>query len=79
MKSALTTAGALFGMWAASLIGVSMPSQRLSRFDSAIRRGEILLIADIPWRRVAELEAQLHTSNPDAQWRGEEHHVPAFP
>ena len=75
---ALTTAGALFGMWVASLIGASTPSQRLARFNAAIKRGEVLLIADLPAHRVGENEALIQTSHPDAHLEGEEQHVLAF-
>ncbi|MFO1265709.1 MAG: DUF1269 domain-containing protein [Rubrivivax sp.] len=75
----LAALGAVFGAWASSLIGASVPSRRLARFDAAIERGEILLMADIPSRRVAEIEALLQAQDPQAQFEGREPDIPAFP
>lgn len=76
---ALAVAGALFGAWTASLVGASVPSRRLTRFKPAIDRGEILLMADVPHRRVKDIEALLQTTHPDAHFEGHEPRIPAFP
>ncbi|MDE2594171.1 MAG: DUF1269 domain-containing protein [Burkholderiales bacterium] len=76
---ALAAAGAFFGAWSASLIGASVPSRRLTRFQSALDSGQILLMADVPHRRVPDVEALLHTSHPNAHFEGHEPNVPAFP
>ncbi|MGE5450506.1 MAG: DUF1269 domain-containing protein [Acidobacteriota bacterium] len=76
---ALAAAGAFFGAWSASLIGASVPSRRLARFRPAVDSGQILLMADVPHRRVAEIEALLQASHPTAHFAGHEPTVPAFP
>lgn len=76
---ALAALGALFGAWSASMIGASMPSRRLQRFDPALARGEILLMVDTPSRRVAEIEAMLHAKHTEGHDEGREPNVPAFP
>lgn len=71
--------GALFGMWTASMIGVSTPSKRLRRFQPAIEHGRILLMVDVPRGRVEEIEARLQKLHPEALLEGIEPHIPAFP
>jgi hypothetical protein len=79
LVAALTALGAAFGAWSASMIGASMPSQRLRRFEPALARGEILLMADVPARRVDEIEAMLHAKHREGHDEGLEPNVPAFP
>lgn len=76
---AMAAVGAIVGAWTASLIGASIPSRRLQRFEPAIERGEILLMADVPHSRVNEIEELLQTRHPDAHFEGHEPRVPAFP
>lgn len=76
---ALAAIGSLFGAWSASLIGASIPSRRLTRFKPALGRGEILLMADVPHRRIKEIETLLRISHPSAHFEGKEPTVPAFP
>lgn len=76
---ALAALGAVFGVWTASMIGVSTPSQRLRRFQSAIAGGAILLMVDVPRSRVEAIEAQLARLHPEAHLEGVEPNIPAFP
>ncbi|MBL8349801.1 MAG: DUF1269 domain-containing protein [Burkholderiaceae bacterium] len=76
---ALAALGAVFGIWTASMIGVSTPSQRLRRFEPAIARGAILLMVDVPRGRVEAIEAQLEQLHPEAHLEGLEPNIPAFP
>ncbi len=71
--------GALFGAWSASMIGSSVPSRRLERFRPAIERGQILLMVDVPRRRIEEIEARLQALHPEASLQGMEPNIPAFP
>jgi hypothetical protein len=75
----LAMVGAVFGIWASSMIGVSTPSQRLRRFDRAIQQGQILLMVDVPQGRVEEIESQLQALHPEAHLEGVEPNIPAFP
>jgi len=79
LVAALAALGAAFGAWSASMIGASAPSRRLRRFEPALQRGEILLIADVPARRVGEIEAMLHARHQEGHDEGLEPNVPAFP
>ena len=71
--------GALFGAWSSSMIGVSVPSHRLKRFEAAIEQGQILLMVDVPSLQVKEIEALLQASHPDARFEGEDPDTPVFP
>jgi hypothetical protein len=79
VAAALAIIGAPIGAWAASLIGVSVPSKRLARFEKAIESGQLLLMVDVPRSRVAEIEALLATAHPEGHFEGEEPNIPAFP
>ncbi|WP_367847298.1 DUF1269 domain-containing protein [Rhodoferax sp. WC2427] len=71
--------GALMGAWSSSLIGISVPSHRLKRFNAAIERGEILLMVDVPVLQVKAIEDHLQASHPEARLEGEELDTPVFP
>jgi uncharacterized membrane protein YeaQ/YmgE (transglycosylase-associated protein family) len=71
--------GALFGAWAASMAGSSMPNTRLRKFEADIAAGRILLMVDVPERKVEEIKAKLGASHPEAADRGLEPNIPAFP
>ena len=75
----LAIIGAGFGAWSSSMIGISTPSVRLKRFEGAIEQGQILLMVDVPRGRVAEIEALLKASHPEARLEGHEPGIPAFP
>jgi len=75
----LAIVGAGFGAWASSMIGVSIPSRRLKRFEPAIEQGQILLMLDVPRGRVEEIESRLQALHPEAHLEGIEPNIPAFP
>ena len=79
MIAVLGILGALFGAWAASMIGVSTPSHRLKRFEQAIEQGQLLLMVDVPRSRVREIEERLEALHPEARFGGVEANIPAFP
>ena len=79
IAAVLAMAGAVFGAWSASLIGVSTPSHRLERFTKAIDEGQILLMVDVPRSRVDEIEQRLQALHPEAHLEGVEPDIPAFP
>ncbi|WP_310460011.1 DUF1269 domain-containing protein [Sphaerotilus sp.] len=72
-------AGALFGAWASSMIGVSVPSERIKRFAPAVEAGQILMMVDVPRSRVEEIEQRLKSLHPEAHLEGLEPNIPAFP
>jgi hypothetical protein len=71
--------GALIGAWSSSMIGISVPSHRLKRFEAAIAEGQILLMVDVPSARVKLIEDLLRTSHPEARFEGEDPDTPVFP
>ena len=75
----LTLVGALFGTWVSSMVGSAVPNSRLSQFADAIEEGRILLMVDVPDSRVEEIRERLHQIHPEAEDRGLDPHVPAFP
>jgi hypothetical protein len=71
--------GAILGGWGAGVIGADVPSTRLRAFEEAVGRGQVLMIVDIPKARVEEISKLVARRHPDADMRGLEPQVPAFP
>ena len=74
-----TILGALFGAWVSSMVGSAVPNSRLKQFHQAIEEGKILLMVDVPESRVEEVRERLQAIHPEAEDRGLDPHVPAFP
>ena len=74
-----TVVGAVFGAWAASMIGISTPNTALKRFEAEIGEGRVLLMVDVPKDRVAEIQELVHRSHPEASDHGLEPTIPAVP
>jgi hypothetical protein len=79
LAAVLAVAGAIFGTWASTMIGVSTPSKRLERFAPQIEQGKILLMVDVHMGQVEAIEARLRALHPEAQLEGTEPDIPAFP
>ena len=71
--------GAVFGAWASSLVGASVPNSQLRRFQPEIERGRVLMMVDVPMRRVEEITDLVARRHPEAQSGGFEPTIPAFP
>jgi hypothetical protein len=71
--------GALFGAWASSLIAASTPNSRLLGFAADIADGRILMMVDVPARRVEEIRTLVGQRHPEAIPRGTDPMIPAFP
>ena len=76
---ATAVGGALFGAWASSLIAASTPNSRLLGFAHDIADGRILMMVDVPARRVEEILALVGQRHPEAMPKGMEPMIPAFP
>jgi len=76
---ALTLAGAGFGAWTATMIGVDEPNARLERFRGAIRDGQLLIMADVPGSREHEIEQMVAQHFPKADLEGAEPTTLIFP
>ena len=79
LAAGLAVAGALFGTWTSTMIGVSTPSKRLARFTPQIEQGQILLMVDVHMWRVEAVEARLRALHPEAHLEGTDPDIPAFP
>jgi hypothetical protein len=71
--------GALFGAWASSLVGSAVPNSKLKAFHQAIERGNVLMMVDVPMRRVHEITDLVARRHPEAVSGGFEPTIPAFP
>jgi hypothetical protein len=71
--------GVVFGVFASTLVGTSVPNSKLKRFADDIEHGKILLMVDVPLSRVEEIQERVQQSHPEAAWHGVEATVPAFP
>lgn len=71
--------GALFGGWASSMAGAAIPNSRHREFEAEIADGKVLLMVDVPERKVADVQALLGRTHPEATGRGVEVNVPVFP
>ena len=76
---AVAVGGALFGMWASSMVASSVPNSRLKPFEKDMDAGKVLLMVDVPMRRVQEICELVHRRHPEASDRGFEPTIPAFP
>lgn len=75
----LTLAGAVFGAWVSGMIGVSLHSSRLKEFEKPIEAGQLLLIVDVPKKRVEEISRLVKQQHPEVGEKGTEPTMPAFP
>jgi hypothetical protein len=71
--------GAAFGAWASSLAGAALPNSQLRRFHAEIDRGQVLMMVDVPMRRVEEITDLVARRRPEARSGGFEPTIPAFP
>ncbi len=71
--------GTFFGAWASGMVAAAIPNSRLASFQEGIERGQVLLIIDVPLRRVVEIEELIAQRHPVARFGGQEPHVPVFP
>jgi hypothetical protein len=75
----ITLLGTGFGAWMSSMVGVGIPSSRLTQFEAAISRGQLLMMIDVPRDRVEEIEGLITRHHPEAEIEGVEPHIPEFP
>lgn len=72
-------AGAVFGAWVSSMAASSVPNSKLKRFQSDIEQGKVLMMVDVPMRRVQEISDRVALRHPEALSGGFEPTIPAFP
>jgi hypothetical protein len=71
--------GAVFGAWVSSMIASSTPNSRLAMFGKDFDEGRILMMVDVPARRVDEIHDLVVKTHPEAAQHGNEPAIPAFP
>lgn len=71
--------GAVFGGWASGMVAAAIPNSRLKSFAAGIEKGQVLLIVDVPLRRVRQIEELVAQRHPAVKFGGEEPHIPVFP
>ncbi|MBA1148979.1 DUF1269 domain-containing protein [Ectothiorhodospiraceae bacterium WFHF3C12] len=76
---ALTVAGAGFGAWMSSMLGVDTPNSQIRRFQEAIDEGQILMMVDVRKDRVREVEEVIRSHHADVKIEGTEPNIPNFP
>jgi hypothetical protein len=74
----LTVLGGVFGAWSSSMIGISIPSPRLERYENAIEQGQILLMVDVSCAQVQAVTSLLQAAHPRMHSPRAERPVPAF-
>lgn len=75
----LALLGGLLGAFAGALVGVSVPSQTLVRFDRELDAGKILVMVDVERDQADEIRDRVHKAEPNASDCGMEPLKPAFP
>ena len=71
--------GAFFGAWASSMAASAVPNTKLKAFHPEIERGKVLMMVDVPMRRVTEISELVAGRHPEAVSGGFEPTIPAFP
>jgi len=67
------------GAWLGGMIGMDANNTHVRQFQSAIEKGEVLMLVDVPKDRVEEIETLVKKHHPDADFEGTEPTIPAFP
>jgi len=72
--------GAIAGAWISGpLIGASTPNATLEEYQQDLQKGHILLMVDVPARRVDEIRKIVKEHHPQAEDHGTQPASPAFP
>ena len=74
-----TLIGALLGAWVSSLVASAVPNSKLLIFAKDIEEGKILMMVDVPARKVEQILALVERRHPEAAPGGVEPTIPAFP
>lgn len=70
--------GALFGAWASSLVASAVPNTQLARFASELQKGKVLMMVDVPLKRINAINELVSRRHPEAVAAGFEPSV-VFP
>ena len=71
--------GAFLGSWASSMVAINVQNTRLKEFMKDVNSGQILFMVDVPVHRIDEITNLVHAKHPEANIKGIDHTIPAFP
>lgn len=77
--TSLTVGGAFLGAFASTMVAVNVRNTRLTRFQEEVDRGQILYMVDVPYKRVEEIIQLVRGHHPEADIKGIDPQIPAFP
>ncbi|MHB1950690.1 MAG: DUF1269 domain-containing protein [Acidiferrobacteraceae bacterium] len=76
---ATTVAGASVGVFGAALKGLDVPNTRLREFEDDIKRGQILIIVDVPADKVETTRVAMAAEHLQVKDKGRDPVMPRFP
>lgn len=79
MVAATTLAGAGFGAWVSSMIGIRLPNREIKQYQDAIERGEMLMMVDVSKDFMEEVVEMIRSHHPEVEIGAAEPHKPVFP
>lgn len=71
--------GAFLGSWTSSMVAINIQNTRLKEFMKDVNAGQILFMVDVPMHRLDEISDLVHSKHPEANIKGIDHTIPAFP
>ena len=74
-----TLAGIILGGWMSGMAAAALPNSRLKNFHQGIASGKVLLLVDVPFKKVHAIEKLIEKRHPEARFGGIESHIPVFP
>lgn len=72
---AISLAGAGLGGLMSSMVGISIGSRRIERFQEAMENGEFLMMIDVPRDRIEAIEGIVKRHHPEAECEGTDPHT----
>lgn len=76
---AMALMGAVMGVWVSGMIASDIPNKNLAPFLKSVEQGKILMIVDVPRAKVADVSRMIKRHHPEADMRGVDPTIPAFP
>ena len=76
---AIALCDARFGARTATMIDVDVPNTHLKRFEQVMEKGELLMMVDVAKDRVEEIEEVIKLRHAEADIKGTDPTIPAFP